>query len=52
MELISFEIYYSPTLFKTMGLDYSMQLVMSGILNVTQVCSRFPSYLNLCILAV
>ena len=30
-------IYYSPTLFKTMGLNYSMQLVMSGVLNVTQL---------------
>lgn len=42
----SLEIYYSPTLFKTMGLDYSMQLVMSGVLNATQVCGRFPSYLG------
>lgn len=35
-------IYYSPTLFETMGLDYSMQLIMSGVLNITQlvgVCS-------------
>ncbi|KAE8365597.1 general substrate transporter [Aspergillus caelatus] len=30
-------IYYSPTLFETMGLDYDMQLLMSGILNVTQL---------------
>ncbi|CBF87149.1 sugar porter family MFS transporter [Aspergillus nidulans FGSC A4] len=30
-------IYYSPTLFKTMGLDYDMQLLMSGIINVTQL---------------
>ncbi|KTW28589.1 uncharacterized protein T551_02439 [Pneumocystis jirovecii RU7] len=30
-------IYYSPTLFKTLGLDYDMQLLMSGILNVTQL---------------
>ena len=30
-------IYYSPTLFETMGLDYEMQLIMSGILNVTQL---------------
>ncbi|KZF24347.1 putative MFS monosaccharide transporter [Xylona heveae TC161] len=30
-------IYYSPTLFQTMGLDYSMQLVMSGVLNITQL---------------
>ncbi|KAI9835851.1 MAG: hypothetical protein M1819_001749 [Sarea resinae] len=30
-------IYYSPTLFQTMGLSYSMQLVMSGVLNVTQL---------------
>ncbi|KAJ5567029.1 General substrate transporter [Penicillium sp. DV-2018c] len=30
-------IYYSPTLFATMGLDSSMQLVMSGVLNVVQL---------------
>lgn len=30
-------IYYSPTLFETMGLDTQMQLVMSGIMNVTQL---------------
>ncbi|KAF7557072.1 hypothetical protein G7Z17_g895 [Cylindrodendrum hubeiense] len=30
-------IYYSPTLFGTMGLDYNMQLIMSGVLNVTQL---------------
>ncbi|KAK3703947.1 hypothetical protein LTR37_014165 [Vermiconidia calcicola] len=30
-------IYYSPTLFATMGLEYEMQLTMSGVLNVCQV---------------
>ncbi|KFZ06648.1 hypothetical protein V501_07211 [Pseudogymnoascus sp. VKM F-4519 (FW-2642)] len=30
-------IYYSPTLFGTMGLDYEMQLIMSGVLNITQL---------------
>ncbi|CAG7953212.1 unnamed protein product [Penicillium nalgiovense] len=30
-------IYYSPTLFKTMGLDRSMQLIMSGVLNIVQL---------------
>ncbi|KAJ5476066.1 General substrate transporter [Penicillium sp. IBT 31633x] len=30
-------IYYSPTLFATMGLDSSMQLIMSGVLNVVQL---------------
>ena len=29
--------YYSPTLFATMGLDYEMQLTMSGVLNCCQV---------------
>jgi hypothetical protein len=28
-------IYYSPTLFGTMGLNFDMQLIMSGALNVT-----------------
>ncbi|MCJ1248492.1 hypothetical protein MMC30_005710 [Trapelia coarctata] len=31
------QIYYSPTLFQTMGLDYNMQLIMSGVLNITQL---------------
>ncbi|KAJ5585485.1 Major facilitator superfamily domain general substrate transporter [Penicillium hispanicum] len=30
-------IYYSPSLFATMGLDSDMQLVMSGVLNVLQL---------------
>ncbi|CAI7612097.1 unnamed protein product [Penicillium palitans] len=30
-------IYYSPTLFATMGLDKSMQLIMSGVLNIVQL---------------
>lgn len=36
-------IYYSPTLFQTMGLDYSMQLIMSGVLNVTQLVGVITS---------
>ncbi len=36
-------IYYSPALFKTMGLDYSMQLIMSGVLNVTQLVGVLAS---------
>jgi sugar porter (SP) family MFS transporter len=37
-------IYYSPTLFEQLGLDYSMQITMSGVLNVVQMvatCSAF-----------
>lgn len=30
-------IYYSPTLFRTMGLDYNMQLIMSGVMNIMQL---------------
>ncbi|CAG8091754.1 unnamed protein product [Penicillium salamii] len=30
-------IYYSPTLFGTMGLDKSMQLIMSGVINIVQL---------------
>jgi MFS family permease len=30
-------IYYSPTLFSTMGLEYDMQLIMSGVLNCVQL---------------
>ncbi|KAI5927630.1 general substrate transporter [Camillea tinctor] len=34
-------IYYSPSLFATMGLDYEMQLDMSGVLNICQMISAF-----------
>lgn len=30
-------IYYSPTLFGLIGLDYDMQLIMSGVLNICQL---------------
>lgn len=30
-------IYYSPSLFETMGIEYNMRLVLSGVLNVTQL---------------
>ncbi|GJN71790.1 hypothetical protein PLICBS_005858 [Purpureocillium lilacinum] len=36
-------IYYSPTLFGTMGLDHNMQLIMSGVLNVTQLIGVLTS---------
>ncbi|KAL4955806.1 general substrate transporter [Aspergillus filifer] len=36
-------IYYSPTLFETMGLEYDMQLLMSGIINVTQLVGVLTS---------
>jgi len=36
-------IYYSPTLFETMGLNSSMQLIMSGVLNIMQLVSNTPS---------
>lgn len=30
-------IYYSPSLFKTLGQDYDMQLLLSGVINITQL---------------
>ncbi|KAF9873018.1 MFS monosaccharide transporter [Colletotrichum karsti] len=36
-------IYYSPTLFATMGLDYNMQLIMSGALNCVQLIGVMSS---------
>lgn len=36
-------IYYSPTLFKTMGLEYDMQLIMSGVLNICQLIGVISS---------
>ncbi|EEU41156.1 uncharacterized protein NECHADRAFT_46209 [Fusarium vanettenii 77-13-4] len=36
-------IYYSPTLFGTMGLGFNMQLTMSGVLNVTQLIGVLSS---------
>ncbi|KUI74008.1 Sugar transport protein 7 [Cytospora mali] len=36
-------IYYSPALFAKMGLDYNMELVMSGVLNVMQLVGIITS---------
>ncbi|KAF5495174.1 MFS glucose transporter mfs1 [Colletotrichum siamense] len=36
-------IYYSPTLFATIGLDYNMQLLMSGALNCVQLIGVLSS---------
>lgn len=36
-------IYYSPTLFCTMGLDHNAQLIMSGVLNMTQLVGVLTS---------
>lgn len=36
-------IYYSPTLFQTMGLPLPLQLLMSGILNITQLLGVLTS---------
>ncbi|OKL61010.1 hypothetical protein UA08_03585 [Talaromyces atroroseus] len=36
-------IYYSPSLFAAMGLDYEMQLDMSGVLNILQMAACFWS---------
>ncbi|KAI0017081.1 putative MFS monosaccharide transporter [Xylariomycetidae sp. FL0641] len=36
-------IYYSPTLFATMGFELNLQLIMSGVLNVTQLVGVLSS---------
>lgn len=36
-------IYYSPTFFAKMGLDYDMELVMSGVLNMMQLVGILTS---------
>ncbi|KAF2685867.1 general substrate transporter [Lentithecium fluviatile CBS 122367] len=36
-------IYYSPSLFKTLGQDYEMQLLLSGIINCTQLVGVITS---------
>lgn len=36
-------IYYSPSLFEGMGLDYKMQLDMSGVVNICQMVACFWS---------
>lgn len=33
-------IYYSPSLFETLGLDSTMQLHMSGVMNILRESSR------------
>ncbi|KAH8646356.1 general substrate transporter [Xylariales sp. PMI_506] len=40
-------IYYSPTLFSTMGLDSNMQLIMSGVLNIVQLVGALTSLYTL-----
>ncbi|WVQ75206.1 hypothetical protein IAR50_004818 [Cryptococcus sp. DSM 104548] len=40
-------IYYSPTLFEELGLDYQMQLDMSGVLNILQMLATFVAFLIL-----
>jgi hypothetical protein len=40
-------IYYSPTLFGTMGLDANMQLIMSGVLNIVQLVGCLTSLWSL-----
>ncbi len=30
-------IYYSPTLFKTLGIAYDMRLTLSGVMNIIQM---------------
>ncbi|ODN78377.1 hypothetical protein L202_04017 [Cryptococcus amylolentus CBS 6039] len=37
-------IYYSPTLFEELGLDYQMQLDMSGVLNILQMLATFVAF--------
>jgi sugar porter (SP) family MFS transporter len=36
-------IYYSPSLFKTLGQNYSMQLILSGVINITQLVGVISS---------
>jgi MFS family permease len=40
-------IYYSPTLFEQLGLDYELQLLMSGIMNLVQLVAVVPAFLVL-----
>ncbi|WVW85908.1 hypothetical protein I302_107946 [Kwoniella bestiolae CBS 10118] len=37
-------IYYSPTLFEQLGLDYEMQITMSGVLNVCQMVATSAAF--------
>ncbi|KIR43498.1 monosaccharide transporter [Cryptococcus deuterogattii 99/473] len=37
-------IYYSPTLFEQLGLDYEMQLDMSGVLNISQMVATIVAF--------
>ena len=37
------KIYYSPSLFATLGLDTEMQLIMSGVLNICQLAGVLSS---------
>lgn len=37
-------IYYSPSLFQTMGMDYEMRLILAGVLNITQIVGVVTSF--------
>lgn len=37
-------IYYSPSLFQTMGIGYDMRLVLSGVLNIMQIVGVISSF--------
>ncbi|KAH8077366.1 hexose transport-related protein [Filobasidium floriforme] len=36
-------IYYSPSLFETLGLDYELRLTLSGVMNVVQIAGVIPA---------
>lgn len=43
-DLVRQLIYYSPTLFEQLGLDYEMQLTMSGVINVSQCVATIVAF--------
>ncbi|GFZ51229.1 hypothetical protein JCM24511_08987 [Saitozyma sp. JCM 24511] len=40
-------IYYSPTLFEQLGLDYELQITLSGVLNIAQLVAVFIAFFTL-----
>jgi MFS family permease len=40
-------VYYSPTLFQQLGLDYELQLTLSGVLNIAQFTAIAIAFLIL-----
>lgn len=40
-------VYYAPTFFAALGIDYNMTLILSGMVNICQFVANLPTFLYL-----